>query len=102
RLHTRFSRDWSSDVCSSDLKPFLTIKNHPQSKAEDGDTNNDGYEDPGYPVDQLLHGCLAALGILHHFDDLAQQGGPAHFFRFEQIGRASCREQYTTSYATSN
>src|SRR5690606_40132709 len=21
RLHTRFSRDWSSDVCSSDLEP---------------------------------------------------------------------------------
>src|SRR6266511_4192507 len=23
RRHTRFSRDWSSDVCSSDLKPSL-------------------------------------------------------------------------------
>src|SRR5690606_41196174 len=22
RRHTRFSRDWSSDVCSSDLSPF--------------------------------------------------------------------------------
>src|SRR5690606_40685616 len=22
--HTRFSRDWSSDVCSSDLKAYLT------------------------------------------------------------------------------
>src|SRR5690606_40115925 len=22
RRHTRFSRDWSSDVCSSDLEPF--------------------------------------------------------------------------------
>src|SRR5690606_40264139 len=22
RRHTRFSRDWSSDVCSSDLKPY--------------------------------------------------------------------------------
>src|SRR5690606_39992236 len=31
RRHTRFSRDWSSDVCSSDLASFLvksvTIKN---------------------------------------------------------------------------
>src|SRR5690606_41057661 len=23
RRHTRFSRDWSSDVCSSDLEPIL-------------------------------------------------------------------------------
>src|SRR5690606_39951393 len=23
RRHTRFSRDWSSDVCSSDLFPFI-------------------------------------------------------------------------------
>src|SRR5690606_40373137 len=27
RRHTRFSRDWSSDVCSSDLK-FLLCKSH--------------------------------------------------------------------------
>src|SRR5690606_40975038 len=24
RRHTRFSRDWSSDVCSSDLEPFIS------------------------------------------------------------------------------
>src|SRR5690606_40700588 len=32
RRHTRFSRDWSSDVCSSDLikdaVPVLRLKNH--------------------------------------------------------------------------
>src|SRR5690606_40080802 len=25
RRHTRFSRDWSSDVCSSDLRGFLVV-----------------------------------------------------------------------------
>src|SRR5690606_39378113 len=25
RRHTRFSRDWSSDVCSSDLRPDFTF-----------------------------------------------------------------------------
>src|SRR5690606_41209557 len=25
RRHTRFSRDWSSDVCSSDLMPVLSV-----------------------------------------------------------------------------
>src|SRR5436309_8910158 len=28
RRHTRFSRDWSSDVCSSDLSPTLTRYTH--------------------------------------------------------------------------
>src|SRR5690606_31599920 len=28
RRHTRFSRDWSSDVCSSDLEPVSTVPAH--------------------------------------------------------------------------
>src|SRR5690606_40566026 len=28
RRHTRFSRDWSSDVCSSDLTSFATKRNY--------------------------------------------------------------------------
>src|SRR5690606_39579072 len=27
--HTRFSRDWSSDVCSSDLRKYEEIGTHP-------------------------------------------------------------------------
>src|SRR5690606_39992025 len=27
--HTRFSRDWSSDVCSSDLRELVTISDTP-------------------------------------------------------------------------
>src|SRR5690606_40907616 len=37
RRHTRFSRDWSSDVCSSDLIPLkevLTEKEYEHSKFE--------------------------------------------------------------------
>src|SRR5690606_41208745 len=26
--HTRFSRDWSSDVCSSDLRPLASNRQH--------------------------------------------------------------------------
>src|SRR5690606_39284112 len=29
RRHTRFSRDWSSDVCSSDLFPFPAVGDAP-------------------------------------------------------------------------
>src|SRR5690606_40353367 len=39
RRHTRFSRDWSSDVCSSDLGTFLaeTIKHiHSKFKGMEG------------------------------------------------------------------
>src|SRR5690606_41043246 len=36
RRHTRFSRDWSSDVCSSDLRITSTLdderKRHPEQK----------------------------------------------------------------------
>src|SRR5690606_40877680 len=34
RRHTRFSRDWSSDVCSSDLENFAKLK--PVFAKEDG------------------------------------------------------------------
>src|SRR5690606_40868086 len=47
RRHTRFSRDWSSDVCSSDLRPargerafFLTgvlLTGDPSHRGSDGD-----------------------------------------------------------------
>src|SRR5690606_40464479 len=33
RRHTRFSRDWSSDVCSSDLQGHLTISVTDESRA---------------------------------------------------------------------
>src|SRR5690606_40969066 len=39
RRHTRFSRDWSSDVCSSDLvvtKPFQFEGNKRMRQADDG------------------------------------------------------------------
>src|SRR5690606_39500872 len=38
RRHTRFSRDWSSDVCSSDLV-FATAKHFPGH----GDTDKDSH-----------------------------------------------------------
>src|SRR5690606_40219144 len=34
RRHTRFSRDWSSDVCSSDLAPLVFYLNIDKTPAE--------------------------------------------------------------------
>src|SRR5690606_40570457 len=37
RRHTRFSRDWSSDVCSSDLKKEIVLELPESLKAKIGD-----------------------------------------------------------------
>src|SRR5690606_40478033 len=47
RRHTRFSRDWSSDVCSSDLRAPATRR--PQRAEPGGDEH-------GRAIAQLLHG----------------------------------------------
>src|SRR5690606_39740358 len=79
RRHTRFSRDWSSDVCSSDL--LLGFRQDVQQ--------------PGCQVTQFAHTpfsfpsvCTAALG--------AERGGDLHPSAPE-IGRASCRERVCIS-----
>src|SRR5687768_9596217 len=64
RRHTRCSRDWSSDVCSSDL----TTKTHTQT------------------LDQFRRGIgLCFCGVEKIRFDLRE--------RQYQIGRASCRER---------
>src|SRR6185503_15627498 len=47
RRHTRCSRDWSSDVCSSDLDLFTVDVNAPAT-----------CDDPGYVPDQLGFGLF--------------------------------------------
>src|SRR5690606_41096702 len=71
RRHTRFSRDWSSDVCSSDL---VVVENDVVD------------------VDELFHPPLgtgetsqSSNALLRRDTDMAQ------------IGRASCRERGTTT-----
>src|SRR5690606_3689718 len=52
RRHTRFSRDWSSDVCSSDLQVVAdrkagTLRAERQQRGEDRDADHVGPEDAG-------------------------------------------------------
>src|SRR5690606_40245559 len=65
RRHTRFSRDWSSDVCSSDLHAVhLTMPGRGRQR---------------HGIEIVAHQLLAEL---HGF-------GTVHI----EIGRASCRER---------
>src|SRR5690606_40340295 len=95
RRHTRFSRDWSSDVCSSDLHQAVM----------DGDGLADGLEvargtspfDPETPrwtivpddfptIQEALVFAFAGEGVI------VRPG-----IHREKIGRASCRERVEVS-----
>src|SRR5207249_6486663 len=93
--HTRSKRDWSSDVCSSDLEigmaisPYSALLHRPQQ-----------------PLHNLIRRDLFAFGMevrhhamaqdeLRHGFDVCRRGreiASDRGFRF-QIGRASCRER---------
>src|SRR5690606_39524145 len=76
RRHTRFSRDWSSDVCSSDLG-MLWVDHLPK------------------PNPQLLR-YLEDLVVLFEAVFVKPLGDPAVLYLLVpliKIGRASCRER---------
>src|SRR2546421_6031037 len=80
RRHTRSDRDWSSDVCSSDLYTFL--ENHLEHLCNDLNGTSPASDLP--PV--ILNEC-SIYGILDN-PDLSPI-----VLSFFQIGRASCRER---------
>src|SRR5690606_40238788 len=92
RRHTRFSRDWSSDVCSSDLTPTAMSDAERLSRAaafadelSRRRTVRD-YAPTPVPREVIEH-CLRAAGT-------APSGANQQPW---QIGRASCRERVEIS-----
>src|SRR5690606_40174018 len=91
RRHTRFSRDWSSDVCSSDLKAL--IETYPDSQFAVLDVLKDEaasavflYEDQTRDVLYIVKRlALQSAGLREH-KILARHTHP------NKIGRASGRE----------
>src|SRR5436309_3817915 len=80
RRHTRFSRDWSSDVCSSDLEKALALEQESPPAVIDLEQVRNDYR-----------GLLASYGKLAESLATLNLAAPAGFR--EQIGRASCRER---------
>src|SRR5207253_6795869 len=88
RRHTRWPRDWSSDVCSSDLSRALVA------------ALGDGLRAAGLPEDaiQLVPTRdRAAVGMMltmsGAIDVIVPRGGKSLIDRVQrEIGRASCRE----------
>src|SRR5690606_40909109 len=81
RRHTRFSRDWSSDVCSSDLG---------RSFHAGRDTRVLGQRDP---KDSDFNFVKRAQKLQHAFLDCSKPIIAALKGACIEIGRASCRER---------
>src|SRR5690606_40208551 len=85
RRHTRCSRDWSSDVCSSDLKELIARAIHNASSRK-GEL-------------MIKVNCAAMPANLIESELFGHEKGAftgaieRRIGKFEQIGRASCRDR---------
>src|SRR5690606_39928369 len=61
RRHTRFSRDWSSDVCSSDLS-----LGHAEDRGGGGERGEDPGDPPAYSIGHGLPLRTGGLVWTHH------------------------------------
>src|SRR5207253_7754113 len=96
RRHTRWPRDWSSDVCSSDLIGSFLIGPHlAKSKLAGNDAAVAAPETA--PAAAMPAAPMAA--VRQRLDELKQKiaANPKDFD--SQIGRASCRERVKNSVA---
>src|SRR2546429_6631959 len=81
RRHTRCSRDWSSDVCSSDLQLERVIDDALDTRTrEDGGLHGHLAFEPR--MDTAADAGVFAFGVLADDDEIEWK-----------IGRASCRER---------
>src|SRR5690606_42113617 len=106
RRHTRFSRDWSSDVCSSDLGSHVSAIMYTtgQLLAKGSNVNSNNPESTymtGLFIAERVHGDQ---NVIWNTADICEpcpvyEGGNQYRSNFEvvswpnQIGRASCRER---------
>src|SRR5690606_40462822 len=90
--HTRFSRDWSSDVCSSDLELLIyptAIGWHPEEKAEYGERQHAAWETM-QRSHAIANGCFVLAVNRVGFEPSPDGNGGIEFWG-QKIGRASWR-----------
>src|SRR5690606_39806140 len=85
RRHTRFSRDWSSDVCSSDLSSLLVLVDDEFNHVDPVFERRLNNESKG----EKCHFFTRFRYVLCQGEDQASKGFVVAF----EIGRASCRER---------
>src|SRR5690606_40203797 len=90
RRHTRFSRDWSSDVCSSDL-PVQAMSPEQFSAAVLGWYDRHGRKDLPWQQGITPYRVWVSEIMLQQTQVSTVLG------YFDQIGRASCRERVSIS-----
>src|SRR5690606_41064852 len=99
RRHTRFSRDWSSDVCSSDLVAFLL-----EILFAKGNSLGTLQHVRALAVDGLVGKAVARLqNIIADYLAIDFRRQFVRVFKLShqriEIGRASCRERVAISVA---
>src|SRR5437870_12989904 len=85
RRHTRWPRDWSSDVCSSDLKGVVDVSSRGQSLGSVAVREAVLRLRPRLVVCGHIHGCAGQQALLGTTPVV------------NEIGRASCRERVEIS-----
>src|SRR5690606_39856469 len=92
RRHTRFSRDWSSDVCSSDLMLIATSPQQLDLLKSDYDVHPSRIRmiPPGYDDNRFFPVSMASREVIRH--RLGFEGKVITSIG-RQIGRASGRER---------
>src|SRR5438105_6232505 len=95
RRHTRSTRDWSSDVCSSDLRQARKTE-WPVSL---GLATEEGFPHQGTVnfVDNQVNPKTGTLRVRGVFPNKDESLAPGFFARVREIGRASCRERVSPS-----
>src|SRR5207302_2586796 len=91
RRHTRFSRDWSSDVCSSDLIGWRDADAAGQLD-DGGDVLHLGVRTGGGAW-RVFNDRTADADLVAHLHRADVGGGGEDEQAVREIGRASCRER---------
>src|SRR5206468_5383768 len=96
RRHTRSDRDWSSDVCSSDLQPMFAPMYAPGQQFVGAEDSQPGIRDTWDVINQVPTVGAATEDVQGEMrrQEVSVQD---RLLEPSQIGRASCRERVEMS-----